>query len=88
MLEKLEKKRTGKTPARRKAPGDSRKLIRTFTATPAELSMLESVARYHGFSKSATLTNLLKKEFWRLFPGGTDEVRPDPGARITGEGAT
>ena len=66
----------------RGGPKSPRKLIRTFTASSAELSMLEALARYHGFSKSATLTNLLKKEFWRVFPGGTDEVRPEPGARV------
>ena len=44
--------------------------------------MLAALARYHGFSKSATLTSLVKKEFWRVFPGGTPEIRPDRGARI------
>jgi hypothetical protein len=48
--------------------------------------MLEALARYHGFSKSATITNLLKKEFWRVFPKGTGSIRPDRGARIVGEG--
>lgn len=63
-----------------------RKLIRTFTATPQDLTMLEALARYHGFSKSATITSLIKKEFWRLFPKGTASVRPDPGARVSGGG--
>jgi hypothetical protein len=62
-----------------------RKLVRTFTATAQELTMLEALARYHGFSKSATITNLLKKEFWRVFPKGTVQVETDPGARIFGE---
>ena len=62
-----------------------KKLVRTFTANGQELSMLEALARYHSFSKSATITNLIKKEFWRVFPGGTDDVRPDPGARISVE---
>jgi len=62
-----------------------RKVIRTFTASPDEIRMLEAVARYHGFSKSATITNLVKKEFWRVFPQGTSEIRPDPGARVLGE---
>ncbi len=48
--------------------------------------MLEAVAQYHGFSKSSTITNLLKKEFWRIFPGGTDAVQPQAGARISGQG--
>ncbi len=60
----------------------SKKLVRTFTATPRDLHMLEALARYHGFSKSATITNLIKKEFWRVFPSGTEAVPPDPGARI------
>ena len=47
------------------------KKIRTFTATEQDLVMLETVARYHGFSKSGTITSLIKKEFWRLFPRGT-----------------
>jgi hypothetical protein len=58
------------------------KLIRTFTATPRDLEMLAAIARYHGFSKSATITSLVKKEFWRLFPAGTGSIRPDRGARV------
>ena len=58
------------------------KKIRTFTATHQDLAMLQAVARYHGFSKSATITSLIKKEFWRVFPGGNRAVRPDPGARV------
>lgn len=51
--------------------------------------MLEAIAHYHGFSKSGTITNLVKKEFWRIFPQGTDRVRPDPGARVrTGDRAS
>jgi hypothetical protein len=74
---------------RAKHPGQKRekKIVRTFTATQQELGMLELLARYHGFSKSATITSLLKKEFWRVFPGGTGDVRPDPGARIAGGGS-
>lgn len=59
-----------------------KKIVRSFTATPRELEMLEAVARYHGFSKSATITSLVKKEFWRIFPAGTSRVRPDRGARV------
>lgn len=47
--------------------------------------MLEAVATYHGFSKSATIVNLIKKEFWRVFPAGTALVPPDTGARIEEE---
>jgi hypothetical protein len=57
------------------------KKIRTFTATDQELDMLGTVAHYHGFSKSATITSLIKKEFWRLFPAGNRSIRPDRGAR-------
>ena len=64
-----------------------KKVIRTFTASPQELAMLEALARYHGFSKSGTITNLLKKEFWRVFPKGTEDVLPEPGARISRGGA-
>ncbi len=58
------------------------KKIRSFTATDQDLAMLQAVARYHGFSKSGTITSLIKKEFWRVFPAGTAEVRPDRGARV------
>jgi len=58
------------------------KKIRSFTATDQDLAMLQAVARYHGFSKSGTITSLIKKEFWRVFPAGTGEVRPDQGARV------
>ena len=61
------------------------KAVRSFTASKQELEMLEAVAQYHGFSKSSTITNLLKKEFWRIFPGGTEAVQPQPGARIAGQ---
>jgi len=56
--------------------------IRSFTATGQDVEMLEAVARYHGFSKSATITNLIKKEFWRVFPAGNRSIRPDRGARV------
>ena len=59
-----------------------RKKIRTFTATDQEHEMLRVIARYHGFSGSATITSLIKKEFWRLFPAGNDLIRPDRGARV------
>ena len=62
--------------------GAPRKVLRSFTATRREVGMLEAIAAYHGFSKSATLTSLIKKEFWRIFPRGTKSIRPDPGARI------
>ena len=61
------------------------KAVRSFTASEQELEMLEAVAQYHGVSKSSTITNLLKKEFWRIFPGGTEAVQPQPGARIAGQ---
>ncbi|MEC8895230.1 MAG: hypothetical protein VX675_02815 [Planctomycetota bacterium] len=61
------------------------KVVRSFTASEQEIEMLAAVAQYHGFSKSSTITNLLKKEFWRIFPGGTEAVQPQPGARIAGQ---
>jgi len=60
----------------------SRKLLRSFTASRRDLEMLAAIASYHGFSKSATLTSLIKREFWRIFPRGTKGIRPDPGARV------
>jgi len=62
--------------------GAPRKVLRSFTATRREVEMLEAISAYHGFSKSATLTSLIRKEFWRIFPRGTKSIRPDPGARI------
>jgi hypothetical protein len=56
--------------------------VTTFSATPRDLEMLETVARYHGLNKSATLVSLVRKEFWRAFPGGTDKIRPDRGAKV------
>ncbi len=70
----------------RRAPMPTHKKIRSFTATGQELEMLEAIARYHGFSKSATITNLIKKEFWRVFPAGTRSVKPDRGARVVERG--
>lgn len=71
------------TPAGREGAA-TRKTIRSFTATRQDLEMLEAIARYHGFSKSGTITSLVRKEFWRLFPAGTGTVKPDRGARVTG----
>ena len=56
--------------------------ISTFSATPRTLEMLVAVARYHGMNKSATITSLIRKEFWRVFPGGTDKIKPDRGAKV------
>jgi len=58
------------------------KIVRTFSASPQEIEMLEALAHYHGFSKSAMITSLVKKEFWRVFPAGTGSIRPDAGARV------
>ena len=63
-------------------PGSSRKVVKSFTASQDEVHMLEALARYHGLSRTATITSLLRKEFWRIFPQGTEEVPPEPGARI------
>ena len=63
----------------------SKRKVRTFSATDRDMDMLEAVATYHGFSKSATIVNLIKKEFWRIFPAGTEVVLPDMGARIEEE---
>jgi hypothetical protein len=59
--------------------------VRTFSATARDLVMLEAVARYHGLNKSATIASLVRREFWRIFPGGTDRIRPDRGAKVEGE---
>ncbi len=59
--------------------------VSTFSATRRDMAMLEAVARYHGLNKSATIASLARKEFWRVFPGGTDKIRPDRGAKVEGE---
>jgi hypothetical protein len=63
----------------------SKAKITTFSATARDLEMLEVVARYHGLNKSATIVSLVRKEFWRAFPGGTDRIRPDRGAKVEGQ---
>ena len=72
----------GRRTAQREAGIGERKTVRTFTATRQDLVMLLAIARYHGFSKSGTITSLVRKEFWRVFPAGTGTVRPDRGARV------
>jgi hypothetical protein len=44
--------------------------------------MLEALVPYHGLNKSALVTSLIRKEFWRVFPAGTEEIRPEKGARV------
>ena len=56
--------------------------VRTFSANDRDVAMLEAVAKYHGLNKSATITSLVRKEFWRIFPQGTTDIKPDRGARI------
>ncbi len=63
-----------------------KKKVRTYSASDPDMQMLEALAAYHGFSKSGTITNLIKKEFWRVFPSGTVAIKPDAHARITGVG--
>jgi hypothetical protein len=59
--------------------------VRTFSAMPRDLAMLDAVARYHGLNKSATIASLVRREFWRVFPGGTEKIRPDRGAKVESE---
>jgi hypothetical protein len=59
--------------------------VSTFSAPPRDHAMLEAVARYHGLNKSATLASLVRKEFWRIFPRGTESIRPDRGAKVEGK---
>lgn len=70
-----------------KAAPKAKKKVRTFSANDEEMHMLEALAAYHGFSKSAMLTSLVKMEFWRVFPKGTAIVKPHAGARVKGGGA-
>jgi hypothetical protein len=63
----------------------SRAKVSTFSAVPRDLAMLEAVAKYHGLNKSATIASLVRREFWRVFPAGTDKIKPDRGAKVEGE---
>ncbi len=65
----------------KKANGRAAK-VRSFSATDEDMAMLDAVAEYHGFSKSATLVGLVRREFWRLFPAGTGDIRLARGARV------
>ena len=56
--------------------------VRSYSSTDEDAAMLDAVAAYHGFTKSATLVGLVRREFWRLFPGGTGDIRPARGARV------
>jgi hypothetical protein len=56
--------------------------VRSFSATDEDVAMLDAVAAYHGFTKSATLVGLVRREFWRLFPAGTAGIKPAQGARV------
>ena len=61
---------------------DGRARVRSYSSTDEDMAMLEAVASYHGFTKSATLVGLVRREFWRLFPAGTGDIRPARGARV------
>ena len=56
--------------------------VRSFSATDEDVAMLDAVAAYHGFTKSATLVGLVRREFWRLSPAGTAGIQPAKGARV------
>lgn len=64
-------------------PESDRARPRTFSSTDRDFQMLEAIARYHGISKSAMITGLMRKEFWRVFPNGTDTVPLDAGAKVS-----
>ena len=63
-------------------PTSDRSRPRTFSSTERDFLMLEAIAHYHGISKSAMITGLIRKEFWRVFPNGTETVPPDAGAKV------
>ncbi|MBT3341904.1 MAG: hypothetical protein HN712_07535 [Gemmatimonadetes bacterium] len=64
-------------------PERDRSRPRTFSATERDFGMLEAIAHYHGISKSAMITGLIRKEFWRAFPNGTEALPLDAGAKVT-----
>ena len=56
--------------------------VRTFSAPDRDQEMLDAIAHYHGSSKSAMITGLIRKEFWRILPSGTETVTPDDRAQV------
>ncbi|MEW6130746.1 MAG: hypothetical protein AB1757_27200 [Acidobacteriota bacterium] len=56
--------------------------VRTYSAADRDVAMLEAVARYHGLNKSVMIVSLIRKEFWRIFPAGTDKIKTDRGAKV------
>jgi hypothetical protein len=62
-------------------PQGNKAIVRTFSATDKDHEMLAAIAHYHGISKSAMIAGLIRKEFWRAFPKGTEEITPDEGAK-------
>ena len=64
-----------------KKPKTGKAKVRTFSSTERDYQMLDAVAHYHGTSKSAMITGLIRKEFWRVFPNGTEDISPDEGAK-------
>ncbi len=67
---------------RKPVPSGRAAKVRSYSATDEDVAMLEAVAAYHGFSRSATLVGLVRREFWRLFPAGTGDIKPARGARV------
>ena len=61
------------------------RVVRSFSASERDIEMLEALVPYHGLTKSALIASFIRREFWRVFPAGTDRVPPQKGARITGE---
>ena len=68
-------------PTAKRAPNGKAR-SRTFSSTDRDFAMLEAIAHYHGASKSAMITGLIRKEFWRVFPNGTEAIQPDRGAKV------
>ena len=66
-------------------PKSNKAKVRTFSATEKDYAMLDAIAGYHGTSKSAMINGLIRKEFWRIFPNGTEDISPDDGAKVSHE---
>mgnify|MGYP001211124907 CR=1 FL=1 len=66
-------------------PQSEKAKVRTFSSNDRDEEMLQAIARYHGTSKSAAITGLVRKEFWRIFPQGTESILPDEGAATAHE---
>ena len=57
--------------------------VRTFSGPGRDYEMLDAIAQYHSNGKSAAISGLTRKEFWSVFPNGTNSIIPDQRAKVS-----